>query len=160
MTCPNGKTCRSTCLGCRSSKFCTFSPSFHNSFCKSNCHRPRRSSSSFRRLVVLVVSVAIVVVVVSCRTDAVVVDFVAHCAVAIVVDVVFRCVAIVVVSVVIMPSPSRACHCLRMVDGLAEGSAFSWDVLHLHSKLLDLLDYRCHHVASVAVEDKEGDYVL
>jgi hypothetical protein len=27
------------------------------------------------------------------------------------------------------------------VNGLAEGSAFSWDVLHLHPKLLDLLDH-------------------
>jgi len=34
------------------------------------------------------------------------------------------------------------------VNGLAEGSAFSWDVLHLHPKLLDLLDHQCHHVLS------------
>ena len=27
------------------------------------------------------------------------------------------------------------------VNGLAEGSASSWDVLHLHPELLDLLDY-------------------
>ncbi len=46
------------------------------------------------------------------------------------------------------------------VDGLAEGSASSWDVLHLHPKLLDHLHYQCHHVSSVAVEDKEGDNVI
>ena len=39
---------------------------------------------------------------------------------------------------------------------LAESSASTWDVLHLHTKLLDHLHYRCHHVTLVHVEDQDG----
>jgi hypothetical protein len=47
------------------------------------------------------------------------------------------------------------------VNGLTEEGASSWDVLDLHPKLLlDLLNYRCHHVASVAVEDEDRDDVF
>ncbi len=40
------------------------------------------------------------------------------------------------------------------------GGASSWDVLDLHSELLDLLKYQSHHVALVAVEDEERDNVV
>ncbi len=46
------------------------------------------------------------------------------------------------------------------VDGLTDGGASSWDVLDLHPKLLDILNYRCHHVASVAVKDEDRDDVF
>ena len=43
------------------------------------------------------------------------------------------------------------------INKLAEGSTSTGDVLHLHPKLLDHLDYRCHHVASVHVQDYDWD---
>ena len=46
------------------------------------------------------------------------------------------------------------------IDGLAEGSASAWDVLYLHPKLLNHLHYRCHHVASVHVENEDGNDVI
>jgi hypothetical protein len=51
-------------------------------------------------------------------------------------------------------------HIKADVDGLTEGGASSGDVLHLHSKLLDLVNYQCHHVALVAVEDEDRDDVF
>ncbi len=41
------------------------------------------------------------------------------------------------------------------VNMLTKGSASSWDVLDLYPKLLDLLNYQSHHVASVAVKGEE-----
>jgi hypothetical protein len=46
------------------------------------------------------------------------------------------------------------------IHGLAEGSASSWDVLHLHTKLLDHLHYRFHHVALVHIKDQDGDDMI
>jgi len=43
---------------------------------------------------------------------------------------------------------------------LAERSASAWDVLHLHAELLDHLHYPWHHVASIHVEDQDGDNVI
>ena len=38
------------------------------------------------------------------------------------------------------------------VNRLTKGGTSAWDVNNLHSHLLDPMDYRCHHVALVAVE--------
>ena len=46
------------------------------------------------------------------------------------------------------------------VNGLTEGGASSWDALDLHPKLLDLLNYQCHHVVLVAVKVEVRDDVI
>jgi hypothetical protein len=46
------------------------------------------------------------------------------------------------------------------VNGLTKGGASFWDVLDLHPKLLDLLNYQSHHVALIAVKDEEWDAVI
>ncbi len=45
-------------------------------------------------------------------------------------------------------------------DGLTEEGASSQNVLDLHPKLLDPVNYQCHNVLLVAVKDEERDDVI
>jgi hypothetical protein len=53
-------------------------------------------------------------------------------------------------------------HCLikANIHELAKESTSVGDVLHLHLQLLDHLDYQCHHVALVNVQDLDQDDVI
>ena len=46
------------------------------------------------------------------------------------------------------------------IHGLTEGGTSAGNVSHLNPQLLDPLNYRSHHVASVTIKDQEGYDVL